>query len=90
MVKWFFSYSIAEWNDFKNPKEFFYKNPKSEYYKYDIRNLNLLTEAFKNVDIVFHLAALARIQPSLKNPELYQEVNALGTMNVLLAAKKVG
>lgn len=75
---------------FKNPKEFFYKNPKAEYYKYDIRNLNLLTKAFKDADTVFHLAALARIQPSLKNPGLYQEVNALGTMNVLLAAKRAG
>lgn len=75
---------------FKNPKEFFYKNPKAEYYKYDIRNFNLLTKAFKDTDTVFHLAALARIQPSLKNLGLYQEVNALGTMNVLLAAKRAG
>lgn len=75
---------------FKRPKDFFYKNPKVEYFKCDIRNLNSLLKPLKDVDAVFHLAALARIQPSIKNPRLYEEVNSLGTLNVLLAAKKAG
>ena len=75
---------------FKKSQDFFYRNPEAEYYKYDIRVLNPLIRALKGVDTVFHLAALARIQPSLKNPELYAQVNSLGTMNVLLAAKKAG
>lgn len=75
---------------FKKQSDFFYKNPKAEYYKYDIRDLKPLAKAFKSVDIVFHLAALARIQPSLKNPRLYEETNSLGTMNVLIASKKAG
>lgn len=75
---------------FKKERDFFYKNPKAEYFRYDIRDSNSLIKTLKGVDAVFHLAALARIQPSLKNPRLYEEVNAFGTMNVLFAAKKVG
>ena len=39
-------------------------------------------------DIVFHLAALARIQPSFKNPQEVFEVNTLGTQNVLDYARE--
>ena len=34
-------------------------------------------------DIIFHVGALARIQPSLDFPALTFEVNVLGTMNLL-------
>ena len=34
-------------------------------------------------DVVFHLAALARIQPSFKNPQEVFKVNTLGTQNIL-------
>jgi len=39
-------------------------------------------------DVIFHLAALARIQPSLKNPTKALENNIMGTMNVLEYARK--
>ena len=39
-------------------------------------------------DVVFHLAALARIQPSFKNPQEVFKVNALGTQNMLEWARK--
>ena len=44
---------------------------------------------FKGADYVFHLAGLAEIIPSIKNPKKYFVNNVLGTMNVLEAAKKV-
>lgn len=34
-------------------------------------------------DVVFHLAALARIQPSFENPQRVFQVNTLGTQNIL-------
>jgi UDP-glucose 4-epimerase len=34
-------------------------------------------------DVVFHLAAIARIQPSFKNPSLYLETNYKGTYEVV-------
>ena len=43
-------------------------------------------EYFKNVDWVFHLASLADIVPSIKEPRSYFESNVNATFNVLEAA----
>ena len=45
---------------------------------------------FEKVDIVFHIAALADIVPSIQNPVSYYQANVSGTFNVLEAARKVG
>ena len=37
-----------------------------------------------------HLAAMAGVRPSIENPTLYQEVNCLGTQNILECMKKHG
>jgi UDP-glucose 4-epimerase len=42
---------------------------------------------FKGADVVFHLAALPRVQRSIKFPRETHEVNVTGTLNVLLAAR---
>lgn len=34
-----------------------------------------------------HLAAMAGVRPSIENPLLYQEVNGIGTPNILEEAK---
>ena len=65
-----------------------YLNPKAKFYKKDIRDYKSITPLFKRIDCVFHLAALARIQPSIKNPKESFENNVLGTFNVLLAARE--
>ena len=39
------------------------------------------------VDTVFHLAALARVQPSIKHPERFNKTNVDGTLHVLTAAR---
>lgn len=41
-------------------------------------------------EVIFHAAAMARIQPSFDNPGRYFEVNVIGTRNVLTLAKKYG
>jgi len=41
----------------------------------------------KNIDIIYHLAALARIQPSFKNPTNTFKTNVIGTMNIMEWAK---
>ena len=43
---------------------------------------------FKNVDRVFHLAALADIVPSIENPDSYFQSNVTGTFNVMKACKE--
>jgi hypothetical protein len=51
-----------------------------KYWNFDIRNITDYN--FINPDVVFHLAAIARIQPSFERPKDYFEVNANGTMNL--------
>lgn len=45
---------------------------------------------FENVDIVFHCAALARVQMSIEQPIRYNEVNIDGTLKVLEASRQAG
>ena len=45
---------------------------------------------FKDVDWVFHLAALADIVPSIQQPESYFQSNVQGTFNVLQASQVHG
>src|SRR5260370_3871257 len=46
-----------------------------------------MAEAMKDVDRVFHLAALADIVPSIQNPEGYFRSNVVGTFVMLQAAR---
>jgi UDP-glucose 4-epimerase len=50
-----------------------------KYLDHDLRNL---TE-FMEVDVVFHIAAIARIQPSFENPTEYFTTNANATLNLV-------
>ncbi len=65
-------------------------NPNYKIYRGDIRDRELLDRIFSenNIDVVVHLAAMAGVRPSIENPILYQEVNCLGTQNILEAMKK--
>lgn len=53
----------------------------------DIRNLEHLTATVQDCDMVFHLAALTSVTQSMVNMDEYLEVNLIGTINVLKAAK---
>jgi len=48
------------------------------------------TSLFKGVDVVFHLAALARVQPSIENPLPYHDKNVNGLINVLEECREHG
>ncbi len=50
----------------------------------------LLARVTRGCSIVFHQAALGSVPRSVKEPALYHEVNATGTMNVLEASREVG
>ena len=65
-----------------------HKNQNIKIIKIDISKDNNLERYFKNIDYVFHLAGLAEIIPSIKNPKKYFVNNVLGTLNVIEAAKK--
>lgn len=53
----------------------------------DITNFEAIFPYFQGKDIVFHLAALADIVPSIVKPRGYYASNVLGTMNVAEAAR---
>ena len=58
--------------------------------KSDINNRKEIDTYFKNMDYVFHLAALADIVPSIERPDKYFQSNVHGTFNVLEACRKNG
>ena len=51
---------------------------------------NVVIDAIKGSDAVFHLAALARVQPSIEDPVEFNKTNVDGTLNMLLATKEAG
>ena len=65
-------------------------NPKAKFINCDISTASEIDMLFyiNGADVVFHLAALARVQPSIEDPISFNEVNVKGTLNVLLAAHK--
>jgi UDP-glucose 4-epimerase len=67
-------------------------NPKARFYKADIRDADALERIFAHEKpaVVSHQAALADVRASLKQPDLYAEVNIIGTIRLLEAARKHG
>ena len=83
--------AIDNFCDFYDPKikeenilEFI-NNDKYKLYRNDIRNREAIKKIFdeNNIDVVMHLAAMAGVRPSIENPILYQDVNCMGTQNIL-------
>ena len=66
------------------PKE---KLSEIEIHPGDIRDPHRAEEAVKDVDIVFHLAALISIPFSYHSPDAYVDTNIKGTLNVLQAVR---
>ena len=65
------------------------KNFKNALFiKCDLSRKGNWEKNFKDVDCVFHIAALADIVPSINNPVKYYQANVNGTLNVLEACKK--
>lgn len=56
----------------------------------DIRELETVVKAMDGIDIVFNLAALVGIPYSYTHPQEVVEVNTIGTLNVLMAARDAG
>lgn len=56
----------------------------------DIRDPHFCKDITKNIDVIFHLAALIAIPYSYIAPETYIETNIKGTLNICQAAKENG
>ncbi len=86
---------IDEFNDYYDPKikerniSSFKENKNFSFNKGDIRDknfINVVVDEHKP-EIIVHLAARAGVRPSLQQPILYEEVNVLGTLNLMEAAR---
>lgn len=89
---------IDNFNDFYDPAikraniEQHRKQSRYRLVEGDIRDPKAVERCFASgpINEVIHLAAMAGVRPSIKNPVLYQEVNLVGTMNVLEACRRHG
>jgi len=61
-----------------------------EIYTGDVRDYDSVYDAMKDVDVVFHLAALIGIAYSYVSPLAYIKTNTEGTYNILEAGRKLG
>ncbi|MFC2151963.1 NAD-dependent 4,6-dehydratase LegB [Bacteroidota bacterium] len=66
------------------------KNSNLEIVTGDIRDPHFCKEIVKDIDIIFHLAALIAIPYSYVAPDSYVDTNIKGTLNICQAAKENG
>ena len=82
---------VDDFNDYYSPKLKWrnlaqaLQNPLFSLEQGDIRDFPFLERVFKRypIRLVVHLAARAGVRPSVEDPILYEEVNGLGTTNLL-------
>ena len=77
-------------NESSDGHDKYYWNDKCLNYKLDIRDFSTIAPIFKDVDYVFHLAALASVQASVENPLSTISTQVMGTANVLEASRLSG
>ena len=63
---------------------------KINFVQNDIRDFEVLRSLMKNVDGIFHQAAMASVQDSFRIPEKFHDVNVNGTENIFKIAKEFG
>jgi UDP-glucose 4-epimerase len=63
---------------------------KIDFFEVDIRDFNAIEDILKNVDGIFHEAALASVQDSFRIPDEFFDVNVKGTENIFKIGKKLG
>ncbi|MGK6342942.1 polysaccharide biosynthesis protein [Chryseobacterium sp. DT-3] len=77
-----FSRDEKKQDDMRN----YYKNDKIKYYIGDVRDFKSVEYAMKDVDFVFHAAALKQVPSCEFFPMQAVETNVIGTQNVIRAA----
>ena len=70
-------------------------NPKAKFFLIDISHEQYfkdetMKDIMTGVDVVFHTAAKARVQPSIENPIEFNDINVGGTLNMLQACVDYG
>ncbi|NTW13577.1 MAG: NAD-dependent epimerase/dehydratase family protein [Candidatus Moranbacteria bacterium] len=91
---------IDNFNDYYDPKlkrdriSVFLRGYEGKFrlYEGDVRDRAFLDSVFEKEqpERIIHLAAMAGVRYSLERPELYADVNVMGTLNMLECARKFG
>jgi UDP-glucose 4-epimerase len=76
-------------NESSGASEKFYWNSNAKNFKFDITDSES-QNLYNGIDVVFHVAAEARIQPAIINPILAVKTNVLGTACVLQFSRESG
>src|SRR5918999_104781 len=87
---------VDDFNDFYDPAikrdniSSHAKDPRYQLAEVDIRDRAALDQILANnqFDCIVHLAARAGVRPSLSQPQLYNETNITGTLNLLEFARQ--
>jgi UDP-glucuronate 4-epimerase len=87
---------LDNFNDYYDPRlkedriKIFLKGYNPKIYRGDIRDAKLVEKIFRKekIDKIIHLAAMAGVRNSLRDPKLYFDVNVMGSLNLLEAAVK--
>jgi UDP-glucose 4-epimerase len=66
------------------------KNKKLSLIEGDLRSFHIVRTAVKGVDYILHQGALPSVPRSINDPITSNDVNILGTLNILEAAKEFG
>jgi UDP-glucuronate 4-epimerase len=90
--------ALDNFNDFYDPERKrrnvapFLSNPNFRLVQGDIRDRTMLEHLFTTEPIrrIVHIAAMANPRFSIKNPQLYEEVNVTGTLNLVELAVRQG
>src|SRR5262245_7737956 len=64
-----------------------HENGQLEFIQADVRDFVAVRSAVKDVDVIYHLAGQVAVTSSVCNPRLDFEINSLGTLNILEAAR---
>lgn len=88
---------VDDFNDFYDPEIkrtnicHQLEDPRYQLVQADIRDKTALEQALTDeFDCIVHLAARAGVRPSLSQPQLYNETNVTGTLNLLEFARQNG
>ncbi len=65
-------------------------NSNIGFVKGDLMDLTHLSKASRDVDVIYHLAAISRVLESVKHPRLCFDTNVTGTFNVVEVAREAG
>ncbi|MFC1768261.1 SDR family oxidoreductase [Nanoarchaeota archaeon] len=85
-------YEVIVLDNFSNGREENLSHQKENQnltvHNVDVSDFNVIEQHFKDVEYVFHLAALADIVPSIEDPNKYYNSNVTGTVAVLEASRR--